>query len=74
MQNEYKKLIEKEHLASLGQLIGGITHNLKTPIMYISGASKGLSDLLKEYDSSIGDLDVTDKDHHDIAKKMNDWI
>lgn len=46
-------LMESERLASLGQLIGGIAHNLKTPIMSISGASEGLSDLVKEYDSSI---------------------
>lgn len=67
-------LMEKERLASLGQLIGGIAHNLKTPIMSISGAAEGLNDLIKEYDSSIGDPDVTDKDHHDIAKDMYSWV
>ena len=67
-------LMEKERLASLGQLIGGIAHNLKTPIMSISGASEGLTDLVKEYDSSIGDSDVTDADHHEIANDMNEWI
>ena len=46
-------LMEKERLASLGQLIGGIAHNLKTPIMSISGAAEGLTDLIKEYDASI---------------------
>ena len=39
-------LIERERLASLGQLIGGIAHNLKTPIMSISGASEGIKDLV----------------------------
>lgn len=67
-------LIEKERLASLGQMIGGIAHNLKTPIMSIAGASEGLSDLIKEYDASIGDPEVTIQDHHDIAKDMNEWI
>lgn len=67
-------LIERERLASLGQLIGGIAHNLKTPIMSIAGASEGLSDLIKEYDSSIGDSDITEKDHHDIAKDMTTWV
>ena len=50
-------LMESERLASLGQLIGGIAHNLK-----------------KEYDLSIDDPEVTSKDHHDIAKDMNEWI
>ena len=67
-------LMESERLASLGQLIGGIAHNLKTPIMSISGASEGLSDLVKEYDSSIDDPEVTSKDHHDIANDMTEWI
>ena len=67
-------LIEKERLASLGQMIGGIAHNLKTPIMSIAGATEGLSDLIKEYDSSIEDPEVTVQDHHEIASDMNVWI
>lgn len=67
-------LMEKERLASLGQLIGGIAHNLKTPIMSISGAAEGLNDLIREYDSSIGDPEVTNQDHHDIAHDMSEWV
>ena len=67
-------LMEKERLASLGQMIGGIAHNLKTPIMSISGAAEGLKDLTKEYDISIGDPEVTDEDHHAIVNDMNTWI
>lgn len=67
-------LMEQERLASLGQLIGGIAHNLKTPIMSISGAAEGLNDLIKEYDTSIDDPEVNSKDHHDIAKDMSEWI
>ena len=67
-------LIEKERLASLGQMIGGIAHNLKTPIMSIAGAAEGLTDLTKEYDISIGDSTVTNEDHHEIVKDMNTWI
>ena len=67
-------LMERERLASLGQLIGGIAHNLKTPIMSISGAAEGLSDLTKEYEASIGDPEVTIDDHHAIASDMKEWI
>ena len=67
-------LMEKERLASLGQLIGGIAHNLKTPIMSISGAAEGLTDLIREYDESIGDPEVTIDDHHAIAKDMTEWV
>ena len=67
-------LMEQERLASLGQLIGGISHNLKTPIMSISGAAEGLTDLINEYDASIGDPEVTNDDNHAIANDMRDWI
>ena len=68
------RLIEQERLVSLGQMIGGIAHNLKTPIMSISGTIQGLSDLAEEYDKSIGDKDVTENDHHQIAKEMIELI
>lgn len=74
IHNNQNMLIERERLASLGQLIGGIAHNLKTPIMSISGAAEGLTDLVKKYDNSIGDKEVTEQDHHDIAKDMSSWI
>ena len=74
IRNNQNMLMERERLASLGQLIGGIAHNLKTPIMSISGASEGLSDLIKEYDESIGDPEVTNDDHHAIAKDMTEWV
>lgn len=67
-------LVEKERLASLGQLVGGIAHNLKTPIMSIAGATEGLTDLVKEYDSSIEDPEVNAQDHHEIAYDMSEWI
>lgn len=74
IQNNQDMLMEKERLASLGQLIGGISHNLKTPIMSISGAAEGLTDLINEYDASIGDSEVTNDDHHAIANDMREWI
>jgi len=67
-------LIERERLATLGQMIGGIAHNLKTPIMSISGAIQGLGDLIKEYDLSIDNPGVTSEDHHEIAKDMSEWV
>lgn len=77
MQNLEKNqntLMERERLASLGQMIGGIAHNLKTPIMSISGAADGLEDLITEYKKSIDDPEVTKEDHHAIANDMSSWI
>jgi len=55
-------------------MIGGIAHNLKTPIMSISGASEGVLDLINEYKSSIGDAEVTTEDHMEIAGEMEEWV
>jgi len=66
-------LVSKEKLASLGQMIGGIAHNLKTPIFSIAGALEGLEELTKEYQESITDPTVTIEDHQEIAKDMYDW-
>ena len=74
IKNNQEILMERERLASLGQLIGGIAHNLKTPIMSISGAVEGLEDLIKEYDASIDDPLVNSQDHHEIARDMQSWI
>ena len=74
LHSSQETLMESERLASLGQLIGGIAHNLKTPIMSISGALEGLSALIKEYEDSIDDPEVNSQDHHDIAKDMSEWV
>ena len=68
IRNNQDILMERERLASLGQLIGGIAHNLKTPIMSIAGATQGLENLIKEYDESIDDPLVNSQDHHEIAR------
>jgi signal transduction histidine kinase len=74
IQSNQNLIIEQERLASLGQMIGGIAHNLKTPIFSISGGLEGLDDLVKEFDESIEDDTVTNEDMHEIAKDMKTWI
>ena len=73
IKSSQDQLVEQERLASLGQMIGGIAHNLKTPIMSISGAAEGINDLINEFDASIGNPIVTEEDFHDIAKDMTEW-
>ena len=74
IHDNQQMLMERERFASLGQLIGGIAHNLKTPIMSVAGAAEALTDLIKEYDASVGDPEVTNDDHHAIAKDMKEWV
>ncbi len=72
-QESLSRSMERERLASLGQMIGGIAHNLKTPIMSISGSVNMLSKLTEEYQKSIGDSEVTEEDHQAISEEMMDW-
>ncbi|MCR4443303.1 MAG: histidine kinase N-terminal 7TM domain-containing protein [Peptococcaceae bacterium] len=67
-------MMEQQHLASLGQLIGGIAHNLRTPIMSIAGGLESLRDLAYEYQISIDDNNVTEDDHREIAAEMLSWV
>ena len=73
-QQNLSRAMERERLISLGQMIGSISHNLKTPIMAISGDVTLLEDLVREYEESIGDEEVTVEDHLEIAKEMSGWL
>lgn len=70
IKEQQQQITDKDRLASLGNLIGGISHNLKTPIMSISGCLTSLEDLTKEYNESVDNPMVTESDHHEIANEM----
>lgn len=74
MKSQQKVIVEQERLASLGEMISGITHNLKTPIMSLSLAIDSLTDLVREYQASIADHRVTREDHWEIAGEMESWL
>lgn len=74
IHNKQNMLIERERLASLGQMVGGIAHSLKTPIFSISGGVTELTDLVNEFDASIGNPTVNEQDMHEIAKDMSTWL
>lgn len=67
-------MANKEKFATLGQLISGIVHSLKSPIFALSGELEGLNNLIKEYKESVGDNNVTDEDHLEIAGDMTNVL
>jgi len=73
-QENITRSMARERLASLGQMIGGISHNLKTPIMSISGSVGVMEKLAKEYNVSIDDPQVTLEDHKEIYEEMRLWL
>lgn len=74
LKTAQEQLIHKDRLSGLGQMIGGIAHNLKTPIMSISGPLLALNDLIDEYNASISDPNVEKTDHLTIAADMKEWL
>ena len=74
LQNNQKRLMEREQLAFLGQMLGGISHNLKTPIMSISGSINAVSKLIEEGSMSLEDPEVTKEDYLEIYSDMKTWL
>ena len=74
LQNSQNQMMEKERLASLGQMVGGIAHNLKTPIMSIAGAANAMENLVNECKLSYGNKEVTLEDYEEIYQEMLEWL
>lgn len=66
--------MEQERMAFLGQMIGGLAHNLKTPIMSISGCISAAEDLVNECEESLEDPQVEEEDFREIYGEMRDWF
>ncbi|HPE94903.1 MAG TPA: histidine kinase N-terminal 7TM domain-containing protein [Bacillota bacterium] len=73
LQQSQAQMMERDRLASLGQMVGGIAHNLKTPIMGISGSASSINVLIDESEASIGDNEVTPDDYREIYEEMRSW-
>lgn len=74
LQDSHERMMENERLASLGQMMGGLAHNLKTPIMSISGSASAIENLIEESVRSLGDPEVTIEDYREIYDEMLDWL
>lgn len=66
--------MEQERLAFLGQMIGGLAHNLKTPIMSISGCIVAAEALVNECEESLLDEQVTEEDYREIYQEIREWF
>ena len=74
LQNSQERMMEQERLAFLGQMIGGLAHNLKTPIMGISGCISAAEALVQECEDSLGDPQVEEADYREIYGEIRDWF
>lgn len=74
LQDSQQRMMEQERLAFLGQMIGGLAHNLKTPIMSISGCIVAAENLVEECEESLDDPQVTEEDFREIYGEIRDWF
>lgn len=74
LQENQRRMMEQERLAFLGQMIGGLAHNLKTPIMSISGCAQASEALVDEIRESMGDTKVTREDYEQICNELSGWF
>jgi C4-dicarboxylate-specific signal transduction histidine kinase len=74
LQKQQQMLFVIEKMASLGRLTAGIAHEMNTPLAAVRSALSTMNALILEYQSAIGDADVTAEDHIEIAQEMKQTI
>lgn len=74
LQRSQENLMRAEKMADLGRLAAGIAHEMNTPLGASLTSLRLLKDLVAEYDSSIGDSSVNDRDHRAIAQEMDQLV
>lgn len=70
LQDNQKKLVMAEKLATLGWLTAGIAHEMNTPLAAVRTALADLNKLAQEYEISLDDPDITTEDYREITQEM----
>jgi signal transduction histidine kinase len=63
LEDAQSQLIMSEKMASLGQLMAGIAHEINNPVNYIQAGVTGLKEILKDFEELI---DVINQNSHDF--------
>ena len=74
LNKSQEDLIKSGEMASMGKLTAAIAHDLNTPLSAVMNSLSRMNDLVVEYKESIGDSQVNEDDHSEIAAEMNEAI
>ncbi|OPX44219.1 sensor protein ZraS [Ruminiclostridium hungatei] len=75
MEENSKQMMEQARLISLQNLIGGISHNIKSPLMSASGGVLALKNQTSKMETLLSGLNLGEKHREcaDIIKDMKKW-
>lgn len=74
LRESQERLVVSEKMAALGRITAGIAHEINSPLGGILNCLQLASSYAGEYESSIGDPEVTAEDHAAIAHDLLDAI
>ena len=74
LQRSQESLIRAEKMAAFGRMTAGMAHEMNTPLGSTLNTLDLLRELVEEYEMSIGDPQVTEQDHHEIAAEMKTFV
>ena len=74
LQDNQKKLLMSEKLATLGWLTAGIAHEMNTPLAAVRMAIIELGKLTQEYAISLDDPGLTPEDYREITQEMRESL
>jgi DNA-binding LacI/PurR family transcriptional regulator/signal transduction histidine kinase len=70
LQDNQRRLLSAEKMASLGRITANIAHEMNTPLAAVRTALIEIEKRAVEYAASVGDPEVTHEDHIQIATEM----
>ncbi len=76
LQSAQEQLVQTEKMASLGQLVSGIAHEIKNPLNFIYGNTGFLGEYTEKLQSLVEGLDrlpsLSDEDREEIARRKEE--